>query len=139
MTDMFEPELSATALSLCIESALSVSQLSGKMGGNHGKLIDLVRELQVRGLLIRRTDSRGRGRPRSLLRTTALGEQFVEEYDRLLNLRLHCNDNDIKKALHQADLARRLLEKQVSPYARFQEVNELARNIASTAQTSRDS
>jgi len=136
---MFEPELAATALSLCIESALSVSQLSGKMGGNHGKLIDLVRELQVRGLLTRRTDSRGRGRPRSLLRTTPLGEQFVEEYDRLLNLRLHCNDNDIKKALHQADLARRLLEKQISPYARFQEVNELARNIASTAQTSRDS
>ncbi len=135
---MFEPELAATALSLCIESTLSVSELSGKMGGNHGKLIDLVRELQVRGLLIRRTDSRGRGRPRNLLRTTALGEQFVEEYDRLLNLRLHCNDNDIKKALHQAELARRLWQ-QVNPYARFQEVNELARNIASTAQTSRDS
>jgi len=136
---MFEPELAATALSLCMGSVLSVSQLCGKIGGNHGKVIDLVKDLQVRGLLTKRTDSRGRGRPRSLLRTTALGEQFVEEYDRLLNLRLHCNDNDIQKALHQADLARRLLEQQVDPYTRFQEVNELARNIASTAQTSRDS
>jgi len=136
---MFEPELAARALLLCSGNPLSVSQLSSKMGGNHAKLIDLVRDLQARGLLVRTKDSRGRGRPRSLLRTTALGEQFVEEYDWLLKLRLHCNDNDIKKALHQADLARRLLEQQVNPYARFQEVNELARNIASTAEASRDS
>lgn len=71
-----------------------------------------------------------------MLRTTPLGEQFMEQYDRLLNLRLHCNENDIKKALHQADLARRLVEQGLSPYVRFQEVNELARNIASSAQIS---
>ena len=71
-----------------------------------------------------------------MLRTTPLGEQFMEQYDRLLNLRLHCNENDIKKALHQAELARRLVEQGLSPYVRFQEVNELARNIASSAQIS---
>ena len=71
-----------------------------------------------------------------MLRTTPLGDQFMEQYDRLLNLRLHCNENDIKKALHQADLARRLVEQGLSPYVRFQEVNELARNIASSAQIS---
>jgi hypothetical protein len=63
----------------------------------------------------------------------------MEQYDRLLSLRLHCNENDIKKALHQADLARRLVEQGMSPYVRFQEVNELARNIASSAQTSQHS
>jgi len=134
-----QTELAARALSHCSEAVLSVSQLAGKMGGNHAKLIDLIRELQARGLLTRTTESRGRGRPLSLLSTTPLGEQFIEEYYRLLSLRLHCNDNDIKKALRQAHLARKLLEQQVSPYARFQEVSELARNIASTAQVSRDS
>jgi len=136
---LFELEPASRVLSLCNENALSVSQLSSKIGGNHARLIELARELQARALLNRTKVSRGRGRPRSLLRTTALGEQFVEEYDRLLNLRLHCNDNDIKKGLRQADLARRLLEQHVDPYARFQEVNELATNIARTAQTSRDS
>jgi hypothetical protein len=63
----------------------------------------------------------------------------MEQYGRLLNLRLYSNDNDIKKAVRQADLARRLMEQQVSPYGRFQEVLDLARNIASTAQTSRGS
>ena len=134
-----QTELAARALSHCSEAVLSVSQLAEKMGGNHAKLIDLIRELQARGLLTRTTESRGRGRPLSLLSTTPLGEQFIEEYDRLLSLRLHCNDNDIKKALRQAHLARKLLEQQVSPYVRFQEVSELARNIASTAQVSRDS
>ena len=134
-----QTELAARALSHCSEAVLSVSQLAEKMGGNHAKLIDLIIELQARGLLTRTTESRGRGRPLSLLSTTPLGEQFIEEYDRLLSLRLHCNDNDIKKALRQAHLARKLLEQQVSPYVRFQEVSELARNIASTAQVSRDS
>ena len=136
---MLQAELAARALSLCNEAVLSVSQLAGKMGGNHAKMIDLIRELQTRGLLLRTTERRGKGRPLCLLHTTPLGQQFMEQYNRLLNLRLLSNDNDIKKALHQADLARRLLEQQISPYARFQEVNELARNIASTAQTSRGS
>ena len=53
--------------------------------------------------------------------------------------RLHCNGNDIKKALHQADLAQELQEHGISPYARFQEINELARNIARTAQAHENS
>lgn len=136
MTNMLQPELAARALSHCHETVLSVSQLVDKMGGNHEKLINLIGELHTRGLLLKTKERRGRGRPQCLLRTTPLGEQFMEQYDRLLNLRLHCNENDIKKALHQADLARRLVEQGLSPYVRFQEVNELARNIASSAQIS---
>jgi predicted transcriptional regulator len=136
---MLAPELAARVLSFCNQTALPVTQLSSKMGGNHEKLIDLIRELQARGLLLRTTQRRGKGRPQNLLRTTSLGKQFIEQYDRLMTLRLHSNDKDIKKALHQAELTLRLIEQRVSPYARFREVNELARNIASTAQTSRNS
>ena len=131
---MLQPELAARALSHCHETALSVSQLVDQMRGNHEKLINLLGELHTRGLLLKTKERRGKGRPQCLLRTTPLGEQFMEQYDRLLNLRLHCNENDIKKALHQAELARRLVEQGLSPYVRFQEVNELARNIASSAQ-----
>ncbi len=136
---MLDPELASRALSLCNPSALSVSQLANRMGGNHARLIDLIRALQARRLLLRTTERYGKGRPRHLLRTTSLGEQFIEEYHRLLNLRLHCNDNDIKRALDQADQARALTQQRIAPYARFHEVNELARNIASTAQTSGNS
>jgi predicted transcriptional regulator len=136
---MLQAELAMKVLSFCRDAVPSVSQLAAKMGGNHAKMIDLMRELQTRGLLVKTTERRGKGRPLCLLSTTPLGHQFMEQYSRLLNLRLYSNDNDIKKALHQADLARRLMEQRVSPYARFQEVLELARNVASTAQTSRRS
>jgi predicted transcriptional regulator len=136
---MLQAEPATKALSFCKEAVLSVSELAAKMGGNHAKMIDLVEELQTRGLLVKTTERRGKGRPPCLLSTTPLGDEFMEQYSRLLNLRLYSNDNDIKKALRQADLARRLMEQQVSSYARFQEVIELARNIASTAQTSRGS
>lgn len=130
MAHTLPTDLAAKALSLCNDTALSVSQFLDKMGGNHAKAIDLARELQARGLLLSTTERRTKGRPQCLLRTSPLGEQFMRDHSRLLNLRLYSNDNDIRRALHQANLALRLVEQQVSPYARFQEVNELARNIA---------
>ncbi len=134
---MLQPERAAAVLSRCSQTALSVSQLASEVGGNHQNVIELLRELESRGLLSRLSEKRGRGRPQHLLRTTPIGEQFLQQYDRLLHLRLRSNENDIKKALHQADLARRLEEQRVSPYALFQEVNELARNISGTAQAYR--
>jgi hypothetical protein len=94
----------------------------------------LVKELRARSLLLPEVSRKqGVGRPRQILRATPIGKQFVREYNRLRDLSLRSNENDIKKALHQAGLARRLVESGISPYVRFQEVNELARNIASTA------
>jgi len=132
---MLQLELMARALKLCKENALPVSQFADKMGGKYKKMIDLAGELQIRGLLVKTMKRLGKGRAQCLLRTTPLGEQFIEQYDRLLNLRLHVSDNDIKKALHQADQARRLKEEGISSYARFQEVNELAGHIAGNGNT----
>lgn len=134
--NMLKIDRAATALSHCDEAVLSVSELASRMGGKHGNMIELFRELHARGLLLRITEKQSRGRPKHLLRTSPLGEQFVEQYHRLLDLRLFSNDNDIKKALHHAELTQMLEEHQISVYARFQEVTELASNIASTAQAS---
>lgn len=122
-------------LSLCNGSTLSVSEIVSKAGGNHEKMIETMNELYSRSLVqLRIEKGEGRGRPKHLVTTTPLGRQFVDEYERLLNLRLQSRDSDIKKALHQAELAQRLRDRGISPYARFQEINELARNIARTSQ-----
>jgi predicted ArsR family transcriptional regulator len=127
-------DLAASLLSYCIGADLSVSELAGKMGGSHDRTMALIKELGGRGLLLQEVArKRSVGRPRQYLRATPIGEQFVKEYNSLLDLSLRCNENDIRKALHQAELARRLVESGGSPYERFQEVNQLARNIASTA------
>ena len=72
-----------------------------------------------------------------MIRTTPLGKQFIEQLDQLSDIRLQSNKNDIKKAVKQAEEVQRLVGLGVDPYIRFQEVNEIARNIASTPQTSR--
>ena len=130
---MLRIDLAARILSYCSGGDLSVSELAGKMGGSHDRTMQLIRELKARGLLLPEVSrKRGVGRPRQYLRATPIGKQFVREYDHLRDLSLRSNENDIKKALHQAELARRLVGSGIPPYARFQEVNQIARNIAST-------
>ncbi|MGA2789502.1 MAG: hypothetical protein ABSF00_01905 [Candidatus Bathyarchaeia archaeon] len=131
---MLRIDLAASILSHCSQGELSVSELAEKMGGSHDRTMALVKELRARSLLLPEVSRKqGVGRPRQILRATPIGKQFVRQYNRLRDLSLRSNENDIKKALHQAGLARRLVESGISPYERFQEVNELARNIASTA------
>ncbi len=135
---MFQLDLAAKILSYCSESDLSVSDLIRKVSGNHDKTMALIKQLEERSLLLPEISrNHSVGRPRKYLRITSIGKQFITECDRLYDLSLRSNDNDIKSALHQAELAQRLVDSGVSPYARFQEINEIARNIARTAKIER--
>ena len=132
---MFEIDLAAKILSYCSESELPVSDLTSKVSGNHDKTMALIKQLEQRSLLLPRISRTNRvGRPRKYLRTTPIGKQFIAECNHLYDLSLRSNDNDLKKALHQAELAQRLVESGTSAYAKFQEINEIARNIARTAE-----
>jgi predicted ArsR family transcriptional regulator len=127
-------DLAARVLSYCSEADLSVSELARRMGGSHDGTMALIKEIKARSLLLAEISrKRAVGRPRQILRATPIGKQFVREYDHLRNLYLRSSENDIKKALHQAELARKLIDRGTSPYARLKEVNQLARNIARTA------
>ena len=129
-----ELDLAAKILSYCDESELSVSDLTRKVSGNHDKTMKLIKELEERCLLLREVSrNHSVGRPRMYLRTTPIGKQFLAECNHLQDLFLRGNDNDFEKASRQAELAQRLIESGVSPYARFQEINEIAKNIARTA------
>ena len=113
---------------------MSVAELARKIGGSYENTMAQLKELEERSLL--RSEilrEKNVGRPKKLLRLTPIGEQFIRDYKRLNDLSLRSNDNDIRKALHQVKLTRRLIERGISTYERFREINELARNIASTA------
>jgi predicted ArsR family transcriptional regulator len=136
---MIRIELASTILSYCNETALSVSELARKVGGNYENTMAQLKELKKRGLLLSEISrDKGVGRPKQLLQPASLGKRFMSEYKRLNDLSLRSSDNDLRKALNQAELARRLVESGISPYARFQEINELARNVASTAKVKRN-
>lgn len=130
---MFSMDRAVQVLSLCGAAPLSVSQIGKMANGNHQRLFKLITELEERGLLMGEYNKQGRGRPSHMLRTTSLGKRFLDKCRALQDLSIHANDNDIKRACHQADLANQLEERGMTVYSRFQEVNELARNIADTA------
>jgi predicted ArsR family transcriptional regulator len=117
-----------------MEHPHSVSQLVRKIEGSHEALLDLLSELEMGGLLMRRKQTQRRGRPQSIMETTTLGERFIQGYDALMKMQLRSNVSDIRSAVHQAELAKRLDESGISPYTRFNEIVELARNISNTAQ-----
>jgi predicted transcriptional regulator len=121
----------------CEENTSSVSQILAELGGRYEATIDLIRELSMRSLVQITSEKNGVGRPSRIIQTTPLGKQFIEQFDQLSDIRLQSNENDIKKAVKQAEEVRKLVELGVDPYIRFQEVNEIARNIASTTQISR--
>jgi DNA-binding MarR family transcriptional regulator len=132
---LFDLDLAARILSSCSESTLTVSDLIRKVRGNHDKTMALIKQLEKRSLLLPEISRNyGMGRPRKYMRLTPIGRQFIAECNLLYDLSVRSNDNDIKKALHQAELAQKLVESGISPYARFQEINEIARNIARTAE-----
>jgi predicted ArsR family transcriptional regulator len=132
---MLQIDLAARVLAYCSEGGLSVLEVVSKMSGGHDRTVALIKELRARGLLAEEiARNQSVGRPRHCLSVTPIGRRFVREYNHLSDLCLRSNENDIKKALHHAELARRLIESGISPYVRFQEVCQLARNIASTAE-----
>src|SRR3989304_890197 len=123
-------------LSLCLDNQLSVSELTTKVKGNRENALELVRELEIRGFLTRSIQSNPtRGRPCNFLKTTPLGKHFAEQQQQLLALSLHINDNDVRKAISHADMARKLEQGGVSTYSKFLEVSELASNIARATPT----
>ena len=133
LVESLQTDRAAKILSTCKKSPQSVSQLVKKIAGSNEGLLDLLNELETGGLLTRRKENLRRGRPRYLMETTNLGEHFLQAYEKLMRLRLRSNLNDIKAAIHQANLAMLLEESGISPYTRFNEIVEVARNISNTA------
>ena len=129
-------ELAARILTLCSETRQSVTEVLRGVGGSHDNTIDQIRELKNRSLLhVEAAKARTIGRPRKYIHATPIGKQFVREYNHLCQLSIRSNENDLRKALRQAEATRELIERGISPYARQQELNQIARNIARTAKT----
>jgi len=132
---MWRPDHAARVLSICNDTELCLSRLATQLRGNRERAILLVTDLQQCGLLERVVEKNGRGRPRHTLHAAALGHEFLTRYNELMRMPLQSSDNDLRKAVRQADAVRRLEQQNISPYARFREVNKIVKHIASTAQT----
>jgi len=104
-----------------------VRELVEKLSWKTSRVVSLLKAMENEGLVdFREGSALNRGRPKKLVVPTTLGHEFLESFKECQRRAIQINQNDIKSAVHQAHLARKLEEYGVSPYQRFIELMNVA-------------
>lgn len=91
-------------------------------------IISLIREMENEGLLETSSQlTQKKGRPKRILKPTALGEEYLETFRRLMMKTLRASRNDLAKAKRDAEYVNRLIARGKNPYQAFAELNDLVR------------
>lgn len=89
----------------------------------------MVKKMSVMGLVdVKPEKTHRRGRPRQVARTTVLGDDFLEAFNKLKIKPLRSNRNDLVKAKRDAEYVNRLIKRGKEPYDAFLELNRLVRD-----------
>lgn len=105
-----------------------VSALARELSMGPSRLVRLISELRDEGLLeMSPVRARRAGRPKLHLRVTPLGEDFLKAYQTLVSKALQSRPSDLRRATADAEYARRIVLRGVSPYDLFFELNRIAR------------
>lgn len=121
-------EIKAQLLGTIQKEPLGVREMAQRFRKRPETIISLLREMEDEGLLemsSRRT--RKKGRPKRMLKPTALGEEYLETFRRLMMKTLRTNRNDLMKAKRDAEYVNRLIARGKDPYRAFMELNDLVR------------
>lgn len=117
-------------LNLC-----GVKEVVQKLDLRTSSTLSLLEKMSEEGLIRLENSHSKRGRPKKIIKPTALGYEFLEAFDKLKIKPLKAKRSDLKHAVDDALYARRLVEKGHSPFALFMELNNIARNIKVSAKT----
>lgn len=107
----------------------SVSELVASLRRRNEAVIHALSEMGERGLVERRVErGGGRGRPRVVVSSTSLGEDYLDAYDRLSNIALKATPTGLRRAVADAEYASRLKVRGLDPFQLFLELNEHVRS-----------
>ena len=103
-------------------------------------VINMLKKMEDEGLIIEVQSSSARsskrGRPKKTMVCTPLGLDFLEAYRRLKTKPLRAGKEDLEHAVRDALYTKRLVTNGHSPFDLFMELNEIARNIKISSETS---
>lgn len=126
-------EIEAQALSIVKKQPVGVRELSRLMRRRTQAVVKLVDDMSAAGLLdVKPEKTDARGRPRLLVRSTILGDDFLEAYIRLTGKPLRSSRNDLLRAKRDAEYVNRLVARGVDPLQAFMELNQLVRDSGDT-------
>lgn len=122
-------EVEAQVLTIIKKNPVGVRELSKQMKRRTQTVVNVIKKMNATGLVEVKPDKTdARGRPKLLVRSTALGDDFLETYIRLRNKPLRSNRNDLVKAKRDAEYVKRLVARGVDPFQSFMELNRLVRD-----------
>ncbi len=117
----------AALLRLSSGRRAGVLQLAKDLHVGPAKVIRLISELRGEGLLdAGEVHTRRVGRPKRRFKATALGMEYLGAYEALQGKMLKSRRSDLRKAVADANYARRLASRGVSTYDLFLELNTFA-------------
>jgi len=117
----------ATVLKAIKPNPCGVRELVEKLRWKTERVILLLKIMQEEGVIeFYENITQSRGRPKKLVVPSTLGGEFLEAFESCQRKAIQINHNDIKSAVYQAHLAKKLEEYHVSPFQRFWELNSIA-------------
>ena len=118
------PALTAAVLKMASEGDLGISRLAKELHIRPAKMIRLASNLRDAGLVDFQTvHARTVGRPLVRIVPTPLADEYLRAYGVLSLKMLKSRPSDLVRAVADADHARRLSERGLSPIALFLELN----------------
>jgi len=126
-------DVRARILEIASSSLCGVREIVQRLDLRTSNALSLLEKMREEGLISLESSPSERGRPKKIVKPTALGLEFLEIYEKLEAKPLQARKNDLKHAVDDALYARRLAEKGHSPFALFMELNDIASNIKISA------
>jgi DNA-binding MarR family transcriptional regulator len=121
-------EVEAQVLSIVRKHPAGVRELSSIIRRRTQAVISTIKRMNAAGLVdVKPEEARRRGRPRLIVRTTTLGDDYLDAYNRLRTKPLRSSMNDLARAKRDAEYVNRLVARGRVPYDAFLELNSLVR------------
>jgi len=121
-------EAKAQTLAAVKREQLGVRELSRIMQTRTQTIVSLIKRMNAEGLVeVKPEKTHMKGRPRLIISATALGDDYLDTYHRLLSKPLRSSRNDLLKANRDAEYVNRLVTRGKKPYDAFLELNRLVR------------
>lgn len=123
----------ARILEIANSNLCGVKEVVQKIDLRTSSTLSLLKRMSEEGLISLENGHPKRGRPKKIVKPTALGYEFLETYEKLKIKPLKAKKSDLKHAIEDALYTRRLVEKGHFPFALFMELNNIAYNIKISA------
>jgi len=120
----------AAVLKTISSNPCGVRELVERLHWKTERVISLLKTMENEGLIeFHENITPNRGRPKKLIVASILGSEFLETLEKCQRKAIQINHNDVRSAVHQANLAKKLEEYRVSPFQRFWELSSIAFKI----------